>query len=409
MGRRITATLIALVAAASAAAQSPVPPREPIGNESVETAASKTAETAVGGRAASEEAADDDAAAARIRALIRDLDADTFRVRDDATKALAKAGPPALKLLRPALESTHSPEVRMRLAKIIEEIEIWGGQAGELKLDELIDRIPEIAQADWRAPGYRDQPLETLLTRWLRVLGQAAEKEDLKLPVSFGDVKAGKAETFLRNKLVVLGEGHERIAMADNSMVFSTAAVNLSHARNCVIVAKLGVNLAFCQNSVVIAGVDITAASAQNSVLVSGSQISASHPRGSIVAAGDRVDCSFADATTFVNSVPERDALNRGFRSVRVSRLILTDPHRKNDLADKLTITFISQSDNGLVLFRLADGSGEYVARKGKPITLPAGRPVEALSGWQLQYVARSLAVFAKDNGGETSVLRMGD
>lgn len=412
MGRCITATLFCLVAAASAAAQPPLPPRDSIDGESAEAAAAKTGSkigpaSKVGGSPASEEATDEDASAARIRALIRRLDADQYRVRDDATKALVKAGTPALERLRRALVNAHSPEVRLRLTKIIEEIEIWGGEPSDLKLDEVLDRIPEIAKADWRASGYRDKRLEVLLTRWLSVLGQAADHKAVKLPVTFADVTPGTSETIVRNKLVVLDQDRQRISMADHSIIVSSGAVSFSHIRHCVVIARLGASISSCHDSVVIAGVAVNTSSVQNSVLISGSQLSAVHPRGSIIAAGEKVDSTFPSDTTFVNTVPERDVGRQGFRTLEIPRLILNDPDRRNPLADVVTLTYITSADDGLVLFRLSDGSGEYVARHGQPITHPDGREVAALSGWRLRYVAGRLAMFTK--GDETSVLRMGN
>lgn len=56
----------------------------------------------------------------RVAQLIADLDADAFGKREQAEKALAQMGPPALPALRAALDKARSAEMRMRLQRLID-------------------------------------------------------------------------------------------------------------------------------------------------------------------------------------------------------------------------------------------------------------------------------------------------
>jgi len=56
---------------------------------------------------------------ARVKMLVRQLDADEFRQRERASKELDRLGPAALPALRHALRDTPSPEVRARLEAIL--------------------------------------------------------------------------------------------------------------------------------------------------------------------------------------------------------------------------------------------------------------------------------------------------
>jgi hypothetical protein len=335
---------------------------------------------------------------ASVGRLIADLDSNEFKVRDDATKALIKLGPPALDALRQALENAPSAEVRLRLKKVVEEIEIWGGDNSELQLSELLDRVSIVAKDDWKKPGYRDQRLEVLLARWLRVLGQAAEKPVPAPPLTFAGLTPSTGDRSARNSLIVVGDA-DRVSFAQDSIILATGVVDVSSARNCLIVARLGATVSSCHDSVVVAGVSLNASITRNSVLVSGHYLNASITHGAILAAGAPVDCGIPENVTFVNTAPLRDRPERGSRSVRIPRLVLSDPDRKQPLAEALTLTHLG---SGLALFRLPDGTGEYVARTGQAIAQPGGREIETLRGWQLRYVSGRVAVFAK--GDETSV-----
>lgn len=337
--------------------------------------------------------------AGKLQQLIDDLDADEFKVRDDATKALIKAGPPVLQTLRAARKRAPSAEARLRLEKTIEEIELWGGEGGNLRLDELLQRVSKIAGEDWRKASYQDKRLETLLGRWLRVLGQAARKPKLAPPVAFADVAPGGDRRHPRHQLIVLEDGE--ITYVHDSIIIATGVVEVGSAHNSIIIGGLGANVQSARDSVVIAGVSASVSSARESVVIGGRQVEVSISDGSVLACSAAIDCSIDQNTTFVNATNARGRLREGSHTVQIPRLILTDGEAKNPLERQLKLTFLNSE---LVLFRLPDGRGEFVARKNQPITDTRGAELEPLAGWRLRLVTRRNAVFSR--GEEVSVLR---
>jgi hypothetical protein len=63
-------------------------------------------------------------------------------------------------------------------------------------------------------------------------------------------------------------------------------------------------------------------------------------------------------------------------------------------LKGKLTITTLMRE---LVLYKLPDGTGEYVIRKGNGFQRPDGTPIEPLLGWKLVLVGSRIAAFEKE------------
>jgi hypothetical protein len=60
--------------------------------------------------------------AERVRTLAADLDSDSFRTRETATKALADLGPAAAPALREALQHAKSPEAGQRLRQLLDRL-----------------------------------------------------------------------------------------------------------------------------------------------------------------------------------------------------------------------------------------------------------------------------------------------
>lgn len=75
----------------------------------------------------------------------------------------------------------------------------------------------------------------------------------------------------------------------------------------------------------------------------------------------------------------------------------------KNSLAAKIHVTEVLPQHDGIALFRLNGGTGEYVARYGQPINDPKGHPIAELKGWTLCFAGRDSAVFT--NGGDLAAV----
>lgn len=107
--------------------------------------------------------------------------------------------------------------------------------------------------------------------------------------------------------------------------------------------------------------------------------------------------------STIVNSKTELGNLTRfqgrnPNRSIRIPELSLANPSVKNSLAGRIHVTDVIPLRDGIALFRLNDGSGEYVARYGQLINDPKGKPLPELKGWTLCHTARRSAVFTDGN-----------
>jgi WD40 repeat protein len=72
----------------------------------------------------------------RIARLIADLDSNRFKVRQQATEELERLGPKAASALRKALQGQPTPETRMRLRRLVEQLENPGAPA--LPTEELV-------------------------------------------------------------------------------------------------------------------------------------------------------------------------------------------------------------------------------------------------------------------------------
>ena len=71
----------------------------------------------------------------------------------------------------------------------------------------------------------------------------------------------------------------------------------------------------------------------------------------------------------------------------------------KNPLADMLEITLlIGGGRSGFALFRLPDGTGEFIARVGAKIADPYGKELEGFEGWRLTFIRSEYCTFEKDS-----------
>jgi hypothetical protein len=93
-------------------------------------------------------------------------------------------------------------------------------------------------------------------------------------------------------------------------------------------------------------------------------------------------------------------------KSVELKGIIFGAKAPKCPLEGKLTLTLAIERDEPLALFKLPDGTGEYVARYEQEIKTPQGQAIETLKGWKLIYAGNRLAVFA--NGDEIACVRQG-
>jgi hypothetical protein len=340
----------------------------------------------------------------RIAGLIKQLDDDKADAREAATAELRKIGEPALATLEKILADPPSIEVKFRAQAAIDGIKLDLVRKQALKIDDILAQAKAAQAKDWDS-----KTLEAQLDGLIRVLAAETGKKDLKLPVTFGEVGKAPMGPFARGTL--LREKRVKTSVLEGSILLADSIAEVSIARNSIIIAPVAAMVSSCENSLVIAGQLVNVSSPRGSVILCNSRVEASYVRESILAGPAGVQVSHAEGSTFVNSaIPMRPG---GFvpgraenKSVDVKGIVFGAKAPPSPLEGKLNITLATQQDQALVLFKLADGTGEYVARYEQEIKTPQGQPIEALKGWKLIYAGNRLAVFA--NGDEIACVRQG-
>lgn len=341
----------------------------------------------------------------RIAALIKQLDAEKAGDREAATDELRKMGEPALAPLEKVLADPPSIEVKFRAQSAIDGIKLDLVRKQALKIDDILAQAKAAQSKDWDS-----KTLQAQLDRLVEALAAETGKKDLQLPAK--PTGAGMAAppmtpfvqgAFLKDKRL-------RIAHCQKSVILADTFAVVGHANDCIIIGRQAVCVAHSTNCILIAGQLLDVSHATNSVLLCNSRTGVSHARDSMLAGPEALEISSAYRTTFLNArapmqfggVPERMAN----KSVDLQGIHFGAKAPKCSLEGKLTLTLAIERDEPLALFKLPDGTGEYVARYEQEIKTPQGEPIESLAGWKLIYAGNRLAVFAK--GEEIAYVRQG-
>lgn len=331
------------------------------------------------------------ASAERIAELIAQLDADKSEQREAATAELRKIGQSAVAALEKALADPPSIEVKFRAQAALDGIRLDLARSQALAIDDILAQATAAQQKDWDS-----QVLAAQLDNLVRILAEETGKKDLKLPVSFKDLGQAPMGPFARGTLVK--EKRVKISSVEKSIVLCDSVADISIARNSIIIARAAACISHCEDCLVIAGRLATASHVQNSIVLCNSRVEISIARQSILAGPEEVSLSHAQGTILVNSpLPQRrfpEDRREPNTSVEVQGIKFGEKSPPNPLEGKLTLTLALQYDQALALFKLPDGSGEYVARYDQEIKTPQGEPIESLKGWKLIYSGNRLAVF---------------
>ena len=342
-------------------------------------------------------------AESRIAELIKQLDAEKVDQREAATAELRKIGAPALAILEKTLADPPSIEAKFRIQTAIDGIKLDLARKEALKIDDILAQA-KAAQKE----GWDKQVLEGQLDRLVRILAAETDKKDLKLPVTFGEISQGAMGPFGRSTL--LKDKRVKVSSVEKSIVLCESVSDISSARNSIIIAPVAACISHCDNCLIIAGRLAAVSHVQNSIVLCNSRFEGSYVQQSILAGPEEVNLSHAQGTVLVNSPPPKRPIpanpNEPNASVEVQGITFGEKSPPNPLAGKLTLTLTTQQDQALALFKLPDGSGEYVARYEQEIKTPQGETIESLKGWRLIHAGNRLAVFA--NGEEIACVRQG-
>ena len=359
--------------------------------------------TLVGGSLSAQEPLATAADQQRIAELIKQLDADSADAREAATAELRKIGEPALAALEKALADPPSIEVKFRAQTAIDGIKLDLVRKRALKIDDMLAQAKAAQQEGWDKAALGIQ-----LDGLIRVLAEETGKKELKLPVTFADLGQAPMGPIARSALVK--EKRVKLPIVEKSIVLCDTVAEISSAKDSIIIARVAAFVSQSTNCLVIAGHLAVTSHAQGSIVLCNSRVEASFARQSVLAGPAEVNLSIADGTVLVNSpAPQRRVAAAGRdpnQTVEIKGLTFGEKSPQNPLEDKLTVTMATQNGEALALFKLPDGTGEYVARYDQEIKTPQGEPIDSLKGWKLIYAGNRLAVFA--NGEEIACVRQG-
>jgi hypothetical protein len=339
----------------------------------------------------------------RIAELIKQLDADEFQEREQASEALQALGEQAEAALEKVRRESKSAEVQTRADALLKTLALARIRKNALKLTDFFAEAKRANEGELNA-----ERLDALVARLIEILAAESGRKDLKPPVLVKDVGAGERMGLLRNALVIQKNGN--VPFIESSVVLFETAGHVSHAKNSIIIAPLAADVSHTENCIVLGGLTTSVSFARGGIVLSGGDLDLSHGDNCFLGAGEELRTSIPQKATFVNSTPvERPGLpaRAGSSSIKVEGLELYQKPLANPLQDKLKITHMSGStSSGFLLFHLPDGSGEYVARTGQEIRSPQGRPLAGLEGWKLNFCSGRIAMFEKGN--EVSIMRIG-
>ena len=325
----------------------------------------------------------------RARQLIGRLDGDSVIAVRSALESLQAYGEPVLGELNQALAKSENPKAQGRLRKIIEAIEIEAIDKNAVHLDAILDQVRKANRKN-----LNKEHLEALLDQLIIALQIAKEDDTLKLPVRFSDVKKNGKRGNGHNQLII--EPNVDIRMVHNSIVLADSVAKIGMAQNSIIIARVATKISSARNCVIITGLVSEMTHIDKCVALAGVSVHVSRASGSMIGATEPVKISMGNnGTVLINATPDQRAGRHGdVKGVIARGLVLRDKKIENPLKDTLTLTHASALDGGLALFRLKDGSGEYVARTDKEILRADGTPLAELAGWKLSYTGKGFVIF---------------
>jgi hypothetical protein len=344
----------------------------------------------------------------RIAALVRDLDANEYAVREAASDDLLKIGEPAIPAIKDALQLPPSLEVRSRCERLVRTIILWGDMPHELSLPSLMKFAKTVGASKDPEAACRDANLDKLVECWVRVLGQVSGQQDCRPPVRLGDVKSAPVEVHngsspdRSNSLLVVNRGH--LGTLDRCMIFAEGPIDIDVARDCVIIGRSVVNVDHCQNCVIIAGFLVDGSQASSSFLVGGAQVHFAQATGSVVAAGLDLSIELAVHVVLVNSRLEGECQQVQVTNAPLPELRLSDIAAANPMRDRVRLIDTLWEGDIVAKIRV-DGGSERTIHPGDSITGVDGKPISGLEHWKLAFANRGAALFVNDK--DFAVLRV--
>lgn len=334
---------------------------------------------------------------AEITGLIKQLDADDFAAREQATEALIKLGEQVEEAIQRIASETKSAEVKERAERVLASIDRERLQRNALKLDTVYLLARAICEDKAKATD-----LDPMIDKILAEIAAAAKSDALKMPTRAANCTPRPGPTAEPRSLFV-GDTTNTTSLRDSVAVFDVGG-QCSSVQNSIIIAWGVVDVASCVNSIIIAGADVSVTNARNSIVLAGGRIDMNSCQKTVLGCGESLRVTFPqEGCVVVNTKFEPPAAPAMPTLVEVPGLVLRDkPLMPRLLDDKLQATYLS---NAFMLFRLPGQSGEYVVRTGNELLDPNGKPLPELDGWKVLRLSSRFAMLK--NGDQRTFLRM--
>jgi hypothetical protein len=298
--------------------------------------------------------------------------------------------------------------------------------------DEVLDEIRRAVESgDWKTAGWKPHITVSYLDYLLKEVKQTTKKENLKLPITFDQVKPAADQQGIAGQasgLYVVKDG--QFSILRQSIVLADGSVDISMAEGCIIIARGAVTMSTSQKNIVLAGqfaginydrstnnvaraalpvaidarvqpggVAPAAPAAPQpaetvSLLMSAGILDVSTAYGPICCGLERLVVSYADASTVFLNSPQREFNSSNKVEVLDAPQVPFQRRQvKNPLEGKVNITQIVSGTSGMVVFQR--GGMEYVLRPGSAIFDEGGKVVPGLENWTLGFLGRNYALFA--------------
>jgi hypothetical protein len=336
-----------------------------------------------------------------IARLIKQLDADDFDRREQATEALIKLGEQIEETLKKAAAESKSIEVKQRAERVLAAIERERLQRNALKLDTIYLLAKAICEEKAKASD-----LDPMIDKILGEISTATKGEIIRVPVRAANCTLRPGGGIEANSLYVGDPAN--VQPVRNSVAVFDVGGQCSSVQNSIIVAWGVVDISSCSNSIIIAGADVSIATCRNSVVLAGGRIDVSSScQKTVLGCGESLRVAFPrEGCVIVNTKFEPPAVPAGLPApveVEVPGLVLRDqPLMERVLDDKMQLTYLS---NAFMLFRLPGQPGEYVVRTDNELLDPQGKPLPGLEGWKVLRLSPRFAILKNDE--ERTFLRL--
>jgi hypothetical protein len=276
-------------------------------------------------------------------------------------------------------------------------------------LRSVFELISSGAKEDaWLKGEWDDKALSDSLEKVLVPLKEAIPARTFQPPASF---KRGYGNNTPPG--VYLGRGtvgqNLNINICRNSYILAAGDIHIESAEDSVVIARGLLTITNAKRCLLITGVQAYIVLDSANVIISKGWACTEHSENSTIAAPEGVVLNNSEAVLLVNCVPLVHPARRAtFETIKSDRFAL-GAVECNALATRImskglivrpspVLDHEVNSSKPIGLLFAFKASRDVIAYKGKAVRDENGEPIEALSGWVLDYVGGAIAQFRKED-----------